>query len=377
MTNPQSVETLSVELGERSYDIIIGSGLLDRAADYIGPVLHRPRTIIVTDENVARHQLPRLEKSLRDGSIDFETIVLPAGEATKSFLQLEKLCEQLLESRLERRDMVIAFGGGVIGDLTGFAASILRRGMDFIQIPTTLLSQVDSSVGGKTGINTAHGKNLVGSFHQPRLVLADVTTLDTLPERQVLAGYAEVVKYGLIGDRDFFSWLEQNGRDLIAGDREKQVQAIKTSCAAKARIVAEDEKETGKRALLNLGHTFGHAIEAECGYNDTIFHGEAVAIGMAMAFDLSVKMGRCPEEDAARVSTHLVSVGLPARLSGTNHPVCTVTMTADRLMEHMAQDKKVADGKLTFVLASEIGKGFLTQEVDPKLVREILELSLC
>ncbi|WP_321395775.1 3-dehydroquinate synthase [Emcibacter sp.] len=376
MTNPETVEKLSVDLGERSYDIIIGTNLLDRAADYIKEILHHQRTIIVTDENVARHQLPRLEKSLRDGGIEFETIILPAGESTKSFAQLEKLCERLLEHRLERKDMIIAFGGGVIGDLTGFAASILRRGMDFIQIPTTLLSQVDSSVGGKTGINTGQGKNLVGSFHQPRLVLADVTTLDTLPARQVLAGYAEVVKYGLIGDRDFFLWLERNGRDLINGDRQKQIHAIKTSCTAKARIVAEDEKETGRRALLNLGHTFGHAIEAECGYNDTIFHGEAVAIGMVMAFDLSVKMGLCPEQDAARVSAHLVSINLPVRLTGTDHPVCNVKMTADRLMEHMAQDKKVADGTLTFVLASEIGKGFLTQDVDPDRVREILELSL-
>ncbi|MFC7048015.1 3-dehydroquinate synthase [Emcibacter nanhaiensis] len=376
MNNPHPVETLRVDLGERSYDIVIGTGLLDRAADYIRPVLHRPRTMIVTDENVARHQLPRLEKSLRDGGIGFDTIVLPAGESSKSFARLEKLCEELLDKKLERKDMIIAFGGGVIGDLTGFAASILRRGMDFIQIPTTLLSQVDSSVGGKTGINTAHGKNLVGSFHQPRLVLTDVTTLDTLEPRQVLAGYAEVVKYGLIDDREFFLWLERNGRDLIAGDREKQIYAIKTSCAAKARVVAEDEKETGRRALLNLGHTFGHAVEAECGYSDSIFHGEAVAVGMAMAFDLSVKMGLCPAEDANRVSAHLTEVRLLARLTGFDHPVCKVKMTAEDLMKHMAQDKKVADGKLTFILARGIGKAFITQDVNPQQVREVLELSI-
>ena len=376
MNNPLPVETLRVDLGDRSYDIVIGTGLLDRAADYIKPVLHRPRTVIVTDENVGRHQLPRLEKSLADGDIAFETIILPAGEGTKSFDQLEKLCEELLAKKLERKDMIIAFGGGVIGDLTGFAASILRRGMDFIQIPTTLLSQVDSSVGGKTGINTSHGKNLVGSFHQPRLVLADVTTLDTLDPRQVLAGYAEVVKYGLIDDREFYLWLEQNGHDLIDGDREKQIQAIKTSCAAKARVVAEDEKETGRRALLNLGHTFGHAIEAECGYSDSIFHGEAVAIGMAMAFNLSAKMGLCSEEEAARVSTHLAEVNLPSRLTGLDHPVCNVKMTADDLIKHMAQDKKVADGKLTFILARGIGDAFITQNVDPEQVREVLEMSI-
>lgn len=333
-------QKITVTLTDHSYDIHVGDGLLDQAGKFIAPLLSRPRTVIITDENVARHQLPRLEKSLTNAAIDFDLIVLPAGETTKSFQQLEKLLDQLLGLKLERRDKIIAFGGGVIGDLVGFAASVYQRGIGFIQIPTTLLSQVDSSVGGKTGINSPRGKNLIGSFHQPDLVLTDVSTLDSLPKRQLLAGYAEVVKYGLIGDRAFFEWLEENGHKIISGDREAQTKAIITSCKAKAIVVAEDEKEKGVRALLNLGHTFGHALEAEVGYSDHLFHGEAVSIGMVMAFDLSVRMGLCPSADAIRVRNHLEQMSLPTRITGTDHPVSQIEMSAEQLFNHSLHDKK-------------------------------------
>ncbi|WP_138378745.1 3-dehydroquinate synthase [Luteithermobacter gelatinilyticus] len=376
MTQSHLCDQVHVDLKDRSYDIFVGENLLDNAGQYVQPLLRRPRTVIVTDETVARHHLPRLQAALKAADIDCDSIVLPPGESSKSFAGLENLLDQLLARRLERQDMIVALGGGVIGDLAGFAASIYQRGIDFIQMPTTLLSQVDSSVGGKTGINTARGKNLVGSFHQPRLVLADVTTLDTLTPRHRLAGYAEVVKYGLLGDADFFGWLEQNGTALLAGNRQKQIYAIKTSCLAKAAIVAEDEKESGRRALLNLGHTFAHALEAESGFGETLYHGEAVAIGMVMAFDLSVKLGLCPGTDAERVRQHLTAVGLPTRLRGDNHPVAQIRMTVDSLMHHMAQDKKIADGRMTYVLTSGIGAAFLTQDVDPEQVKTILAESL-
>lgn len=364
---------IRVKLDTEGYDILVGETLLDQAGDLLSEILTRPRTVIITDENVARHHLARLEASLTKSSIKFSTIILPAGEATKSFAALEKLQDQLLALKLERSDMIVAFGGGVIGDLVGFAASIFRRGIDFIQIPTTLLSQVDSSVGGKTGINTAAGKNLVGSFHQPRLVISDVSLLETLPRRQLLSGYAEVVKYGLIQDRAFFEWLEENGKALIEGDRQIRIEAIVTSCEAKARIVAEDEKETGIRALLNLGHTFGHALEAETGYSDILYHGEAVAIGTMMAFDLSAHMGLCSTADAAIVKSHFIHMGLPHRVTEIDHPVSQIHMTSENLIHHMAQDKKMSKGRITFILATAIGEGILNNAVSQEEIRWVYD----
>jgi len=369
-------QKITVSLKNHSYDILVGAKLLDQAGALIAPLLPARRTIVITDENVAKHQLPRLEKSLTSANITFDTIVMPAGETTKSFQHLENLLDQMLSLKLERLDKIIAFGGGVIGDLVGFAASIYLRGIDFIQIPTTLLAQVDSSVGGKTGINSPRGKNLIGSFHQPYLVLTDVSTLNSLPKRHLLAGYAEVVKYGLIGDINFFNWLEKNGQNIIAGDPEARMEAIIKSCQAKARVVAEDEKELGNRALLNLGHTFGHALEAESGYSDLLFHGEAVAIGMVMAFELSVKMGLCPKKDAQRLHKHLKEISLPTRISKTDHPVSQVKMTAERLYGHTLQDKKKSGGRTNFVIVSGIGKAFLSRDINPEDVKEIFQAAL-
>ncbi|PCI52021.1 MAG: 3-dehydroquinate synthase [Alphaproteobacteria bacterium] len=369
-------QKITVALEGHHYDIHVGQGLLDQAGDLIAPLLAQPRTVIITDKNVARHQLLRLESSLTQAEITFDTIILPAGEATKSFEQLEKLLDQLLGLQLNREDKIIAFGGGVIGDLVGFAASIYQRGIGFIQIPTTLLAQVDSSVGGKTGINRPLGKNLIGSFHQPDLVLSDIDTLDSLPKRQLLSGYAEVVKYALISDDKFFHWLEENGSKIITGDPDIRTEAILTCCRAKAVVVAEDEKEKGARALLNLGHTFGHALEAEAGYSDRLLHGEAVAVGMVMAFDLSVKMGRCPPEDAVKVRQHLERISLPTRIAKTNHPLSQIKMTAERLFNHTRQDKKQSGGQVTFVLLSGIGKAFLSADVKAGDVRQIFQRAI-
>lgn len=356
---PTTESTLTVELGNRSYDIEIGSTLLARAGKRIASLLQTPQVIIVTDSNVAPLYLDSLQKALGTEGIICESVTLPAGEATKSFPNFEDLCEELLSLGIERKTTLIALGGGVVGDITGFAASVLLRGLNFIQIPTTLLAQVDSSVGGKTGINTGQGKNLVGSFHQPLLVLADMDTLSTLPKRELLAGYAEVVKYGLINDTSFFSWLETNGTALIEGDAEVRTQAVLTSCKAKAAIVGEDEKEKGARALLNLGHTFGHALEAESGYGDALLHGEAVAIGTIMAFSISANMGLCPQSDLDRVRAHFNAIGLPTTLENLS----TEGWTAEKLLAHMGKDKKVADGKITFVLTKGIGQAFLTNDV--------------
>ena len=362
-------ETLRVDLGPRSYDIVAGAGVLAQAGHYIAPLLQQPRVFIVTDENVAPHHLPALERSLRESGVTPASLVLPAGERTKSFDHLQRLVDSLLERRIERRDMLVALGGGVIGDLVGFAAAITLRGLDFIQIPTTLLAQVDSSVGGKTGINSIHGKNLVGAFHQPRLVLADTAVLDTLPRRELLAGYAEVVKYGCIGDPAFFSWLETHGLDAIEGGRDARRHAVVRSCRRKADIVTRDERESsGERALLNLGHTFGHALEAECGYTDELLHGEGVAIGMVLAADLSVELGYCPGADAMRLRNHLAAVGLP---SGFAHFPGRVFDPA-RLMAHMGRDKKVQDGRVTFVLMRGIGGAFLCRDVPPEAVDALL-----
>jgi len=351
--------TVKVALADRSYDILIGTGLLARAGHHIAPLLRRPKLAIVTDETVAQVQLPTFLAACEAEGIACETLVLPAGEATKNFTQLERVTRWLLTQQVGRDDMVVALGGGVIGDLTGFAAAILRRGTGFIQVPTTLLAQVDSSVGGKTAINTPEGKNLVGAFHQPALVLADTDVLDTLPPREVLAGYAEIVKYGLLGDRPFFEWLEQHGARVIAGDSDARAEAVARSCQAKADIVAADERENDQRALLNLGHTFGHALEADGGYDGRLLHGEAVAIGMVQALGFSVRLGLCPGQDAERARRHLAQVGLP--VSPADRGLGEVP--AERLVAHMAQDKKVRDGRLTFVLARGIGEAFVTRDI--------------
>lgn len=352
------MESLNVDLGERRYDILIGEHLLEKAGELLLPILPQPRAIVVTDDTVAPLHLPALVASLARAGIRHTIIPLPSGESTKSFALLERLLNSILAENPERKTALIALGGGVIGDLVGFAASILLRGVPFIQIPTTLLAQVDSSVGGKTGINTRYGKNLVGSFYQPKLVIADTGILGTLPLRQKQAGYAEIVKYGLIEDEDFFSWLEENGQKVLEGDTAATIRAVHTSCQQKADTVIADEREAGKRALLNLGHTFGHALEAETGYSDTLLHGEAVALGMVLAFRLSVAKGLCPAEDLARVENHLRAVGLPVEITAIRKD-----WDIPALIRHCQQDKKVSDGKMTFILARGIGKSFITQDV--------------
>lgn len=361
--------TVPVSLGDRSYDIHIGPTILAEAGALIAAVLKRPKLVIVTDENVAALHLEALTGSLEREDIAHDTIILPPGEGTKSFDQLSDLLDRLFDIGIERGSTLVAFGGGVIGDLVGFAAAIALRGVDFIQIPTTLLAQVDSSVGGKTAINVPAGKNLVGAFYQPRLVLADTTVLDTLPVRELRAGYAEVVKYGAIDDFPFFEWLETHGADLLDGDVAARIHAVKTSCEAKARIVAEDELENAKRALLNYGHTFGHALESATGYGDRLLHGEGVSIGMVLAFDLSARLGLCDGQDAARFARHLGELGLPTNPNA----VPGMTWNAQDLVSRMATDKKVKDGKLTFILARGIGEAFITQEVDPVDLTAILE----
>ena len=367
-SSPRESRCVAVELGQRSYDVLIGHDLLSGAGRLIATRLKKAKCGIVTDENVARHHLLTLEASLKAEGRHAGSIVLPAGEGTKSFRELAPLCEKLLEMGLERGDLLVAFGGGVIGDLAGFAAGILRRGVRFVQIPTTLLAQVDSSVGGKTGINTPQGKNLIGVFHQPSLVLADTSVLKTLPAREMRAGYAEVAKYGLLGDAAFFAWLEKNWKGIFDHDTATLTQAIETSVKAKAAIVARDEHETGDRALLNLGHTFGHALEAWTGYSGRLLHGEGVAIGMCLAFRLSEDLGLCEKGMAARVTGHIRAVGLPTRINdipgGTANP--------DELLRLMGQDKKVRDGKLTFILAHGIGEAFITRDVEPGQVRTFL-----
>ncbi|MFN0023569.1 MAG: 3-dehydroquinate synthase [Parvularculaceae bacterium] len=354
-------ETLTVDLGARSYPILIGAGLIDDAGRRLAPMLRRAFAVIVTDTNVEAAHGARLRQSLAESAVRTETIVLPAGEATKSFAQLEALCEALLRVGVERHDIVIALGGGVIGDLAGFAASILRRGCRFAQIPTTLLAQVDSAVGGKTAINARHGKNLIGNFHQPSIVLADTNALATLPLRQLRAGYAEIVKYGALGDAAFFDWLETNGAALLAGDASARREAVLRSCAAKARIVTADEREDGERALLNLGHTFGHALEAATGFSDALLHGEAVAAGIGLAFDFSVAANHCAPADAARVKAHLRASGLPAGLADIEG---ASRFSPDELLAHMMQDKKVERGALTLILARRIGGAYIARDID-------------
>nr|WP_210253342.1 3-dehydroquinate synthase [Propylenella binzhouense] len=351
---------------------MIGSGLLAAAGAAIRERLGAVRLAVVTDENVAAIHLPALLLALRAADLDAITIVLPPGEATKSLEHLEAVVDQVLEARLERGDAVVALGGGVIGDLAGFAAAIVRRGMSFVQIPTSLLAQVDSSVGGKTGINSRLGKNLIGAFHQPALVLADTAVLDTLPAREFAAGYAEVAKYGLLGDADFFAWLEENRAAVFAGGAAR-TRAIAVSCRAKAAIVAADEREQGERALLNLGHTFGHALEAAAGFDARrLVHGEAVAIGMALAHRFSAGLGLAPGADAERVERHLRAAGLPTAISD----VPGSAIEADELMRHIGQDKKVRQGRLTFILTRGIGRAFVAGDVSPGEVRSFLEAEL-
>lgn len=348
-----------VALGARSYDIVIEQGALDRVGDSLAPYARKGRLVVVTDANVASTQLPRLHASLRAANIAIEPIILPPGEQTKSWRHLEQLLDALLLLEIERGDHIVALGGGVIGDLVGFAASILKRGCHFVQVPTTLLAQVDSSVGGKTAINAKAGKNLIGSFYQPALVLIDPSTLDSLPPRETRAGYAEVVKYGLIDDPDFFDWCAANAQALLAGDPDARTIAIQRSVQAKAAIVADDERETsGRRALLNLGHTFGHALEADTGFSDRLLHGEGVAAGMALAFRYSARLGLCAQADADRVTAHLKAVGLP-------HDLATAHVRAGgaELIGHMLHDKKMAAGTLPFLLARGIGQTFLSKDV--------------
>ncbi len=362
-------ETVRVELGTRAYDVVIGEGLLAGAGAALRPLLSRPRVAVLTEDRVADAHLETLRRGLSDAGIGVSALSLPPGEATKSWQQLERSVEWLLDERIERRDVVVALGGGVIGDLAGFAAAVLRRGVRFVQIPTSLLAQVDSSVGGKTGINTRHGKNLVGAFHQPSLVLADIGVLDTLPPRDFLAGYGEVVKYGLLGDAAFFEWLETNGPALAAGDRGRRQYAIRRSVEMKADIVARDETEQGDRALLNLGHTFCHALEAATGYSDRLLHGEGVAIGCALAFEVSARLGLCAQEEPSRVRAHLKSMGMKTDLSDIPGDL----PDTEALLALMAQDKKVVDGRLRFILARGIGAAFVADDVPGEVVRAVLE----
>jgi 3-dehydroquinate synthase len=356
--SPPSLQTVRVELGPRSYDILIGRGLIDRAGAEIATRLPGVRLAVITDETVGDLHLRLLKSSLDAAGLEHVVFAVAPGEASKSFETLHPLVDAVLAAQIERRDVIVAFGGGVVGDLAGFVAAIVRRGIRFVQIPTTLLAQVDSSVGGKTGINTKSGKNLVGAFHQPELVIADAGILDSLPPRTFNAGYAEVAKYGLIGDPEFFSWLEANWRAVAAGWPERE-HAIAVSCRAKAATVAADERDEGARALLNFGHTFGHALEAATGYSDRLVHGEGVAIGMVLAFRYSVRLGLCSESDAARAAAHLAEVGLPTRI----RDIPGATPDAATLMHHIAQDKKVTRGKLTFILTRGIGKAFIANDV--------------
>ena len=359
---------ITVGLGDRAYAIHVGKDLLAQAAALLQPFTRGP-VPVVTDRHVADIHLKRLLDAMAAAGLDARPIIMPPGEGSKSFAGLETLTSQLLDMEISRGGLIVAFGGGVIGDLTGFAAGVLKRGVAFAQVPTTLLAQVDSSVGGKTGINTRQGKNLVGMFHQPRLVIADTTLLSTLPRRELLAGYAEVVKYGALGDAAFFEWLEQNGPLALEGDSAAMVHAVAHSCQMKADIVARDEHEKGDRALLNLGHTFGHALEALTGYSDRMLHGEGVAIGMALAANLSVRLGLAPQEDAQRLVRHLKAVGLPSAISDIPGP----RPDARSLMAAMGHDKKVADGKINFILLRGLGKAFVTANVPADALEDVLK----
>jgi 3-dehydroquinate synthase len=367
-----AAETVMVGLGDRAYDILIGPGLLAGIGAEVATRFSGSKVAIVTDANVARHHLPALQASLDAAGVAHAAVTVEPGEKTKGFAGFEQVVDAILAARMERGDLVLALGGGVVGDLAGFAASVVRRGMRFVQVPTSLLAQVDSSVGGKTGINSRHGKNLVGAFHQPRLVVIDTDVLDTLPQREMRAGYAEVAKYGLIDRPDFFGWLENNWREVFSGG-EARIRAVAESCRAKADVVARDEFETGDRALLNLGHTFGHALEAATAYDGArLVHGEGVAIGMALAHRFSARMNLASMDDALRVESHLRDVGLPWRLSDVPGGL----PGAERLLEFIAQDKKVTRGALTFILTHGIGKSFIAKDVPASEVTLFLKEQL-
>jgi 3-dehydroquinate synthase len=365
-------ETVSVGLGARSYDVLVGPRLLAQAASHIAPLAKSRRLFVVTDQIVHSLHGATLFSHLEAAGFAIREAILKPGEDAKSFSGFERLCDSFLDGRIERGDLVVAFGGGVIGDLAGFAAGVVKRGVDFVQIPTTLLAQVDSSVGGKTAINAAQGKNLIGLFHQPRLVLADTEVLNTLPRRELLAGFAEVVKYGLLGDAAFYNWLEANGDAVLAGPGPARTYAIVTSIAAKARIVAEDEREQGSRALLNLGHTFGHALEAEMGFGAGLLHGESVAIGMVLAFQMSEQLGFCPTGASARIARFLHRVGLPA----SPRDVSGLQASPEQMIAHMDHDKKADGGKMTLILARKIGDAFVHRNADRSVVRDVWKAAL-
>jgi 3-dehydroquinate synthase len=370
--------TVDVGLGARAYDVVIGRGVIATLGQRVAALRPGCKAAIVTDDTVARHHLAAAEAALRNAGVDAVSVRVPPGEGSKSFAMLERVSEALIAAKIERSDVVIALGGGVIGDLAGFAASVLRRGVDYVQVPTTLLAQVDSSVGGKTAINARRGKNLIGAFYQPVLVLADTALLDTLPAREFRAGYAEVAKYGLLGDVHFFEWLEQHWKDVFAGGPARGNQpapreyAVRKSVEAKAAIVARDERENGDRMLLNLGHTFGHAFEAAAGFSDRLLHGEAIGLGMALAFEFSARRALLPKAEAERAIAHLAAVGLPTRVSAIRGE----RPKLDAVMNLMSQDKKVRRGRLTFILVRGIGQAFVTRDVDAADVRAFLEEKL-
>ena len=367
--------TVDVALGDRTYDIVIGRDVLASLGERVAALRPGVRTAIVTDRTVAKHWLEPAEASLAAAGVPTSRIVVEEGEGSKSYATLTQVSEALIAAKIERNDLVIALGGGVVGDLAGFAAAILRRGVDFVQVPTSLLAQVDSSVGGKTGINSPQGKNLIGAFHQPVLVIADTSVLDTLSPRQFRAGYAEVAKYGILGDEAFFAWLETNHADIFSGGAGRE-HAIATSCRAKAGVVSRDERETGERALLNLGHTFGHALEAATGFSDRLFHGEGVAVGMVLAAEFSAQLGMISSDDAARIARHLSAVGLPTRLQDIAGVTQEGLADADALLALMAQDKKVKRGKLTFILLEAVGRAVIANNVEPQPVRDFLQAKL-
>src|SRR5215471_3092115 len=364
----ETIERLRVELGERAYDILVGPRLIECAGREMLPLLRRQQAVIVSDEIVAGHYLAPVRDSLSAAGIAHHAVLVPPGEETKDIHHFGRLAEDILAIGIERGTMLVALGGGVVGDLTGFAAATLLRGMDFVQIPTTLLAQVDSSVGGKTGINTSTGKNLIGAFYQPRLVLADTSVLGSLPRRELLAGYAEIVKYGLIRDAEFFAWLEAEGHQVCALAPEALRRAVLTSCTMKAEIVAGDEREEGDRALLNFGHTFGHALETETGFGSRLLHGEAVALGMVLATDFAAKLGLVAAEDALRVRRHLADCGLPTRLAD----IGLGGIPADRLLGHMSKDKKVRDGRITLILPRRIGDAFVMKDAPVEKLRDFI-----
>jgi 3-dehydroquinate synthase len=372
--HPADPIEVNVGLGARAYDIVIGRGLIATLGTRIAALRPGAKVAIVTDATVATHHLAAAKAALKAADIESSRVIVPPGEGTKSFDGLETVCDAMIAARIERGDLVVALGGGVVGDLAGFAASVVRRGIDYVQVPTTLLAQVDSSVGGKTAINSGRGKNLVGAFHQPILVIADTALLDTLPEREFRAGYAEVVKYGLLGDREFFDWLDANWRDVFQGGPARgntaapREYAVFKSVQAKADIVRRDERETGDRMLLNLGHTFGHAFEAAAGFSDKLLHGEAIGLGMALAFEFSARRGLIPKADADRAIRHLAAVGLPTHIKD----VRGVNFTLDALMDLIAQDKKVKRGALTFILVRGIGASFIAHDVEAAAVRAFL-----